>query len=334
MTAASIIVEQLLGLIEEVGTGIYMKQLDNGRKVFSCKCPVCGTIHGGYKTFEEAGANKKCREHYRKEIEKTRKEIEKVDEPKKQKDIFQNRLNRPNVIGENEDDETLDWKEFADVEPDSIAYSMYAGGISYLLSKKGLIGNLGYTLDCFTENWKLTGAFIWQWPYGEKFYSWPELEAGMDKGKDFTGYPQVFFEGKTLRWNSVTRFFPETQTSGKRKSKRESVYKLNQTADDLLEEEDIESLTAAPDLDPGAVNKSVCEAAWSGQEFWHRYDCHADGSPVRVQVAGPCLTWEDRPDEFRLPVKYGIFQTIHITEHNAGDFVSIRPRDGRGNVPV
>jgi DNA repair exonuclease SbcCD ATPase subunit len=100
MTNAELIVEQLLGLTEEVSTGIFMKQLDSGRQVYSCKCPVCGTIHGGFRTYGEAEAHKKCREHHRKEVEKTRKEIEKVDEPKKQKNIFQSRLNKPAVIGE------------------------------------------------------------------------------------------------------------------------------------------------------------------------------------------------------------------------------------------
>jgi hypothetical protein len=82
-------------VVEDQHSGIFMKQLDNGRKVYSCKCPVCGNIHGGYKTYGEAHTHRKCREHYRKEVEKLRKDVEKVDKPKKQKNIFQNRLNKP-----------------------------------------------------------------------------------------------------------------------------------------------------------------------------------------------------------------------------------------------
>lgn len=99
MTNAEYIVEKMLEDDKEVGTGIFMKQLDSGRKVYSCKCPSCGTIHGGYRTYAEAEKNLKCRQHHRKEIEKTKKEIEKVDEPKKEKDEFKN-SNKPMSVGE------------------------------------------------------------------------------------------------------------------------------------------------------------------------------------------------------------------------------------------
>src|SRR5208283_2680763 len=114
---------------EKAGTGIFMKQLDSGRRVYSCKCPDCGTVHGGYRTFAEAQRNRKCREHHRKEIDKTKKEIEKVDEPKKQKNIFQNNLNKAKVIGEDAIDfeDEQDWKEEAGLVPELAVYEMCYG---------------------------------------------------------------------------------------------------------------------------------------------------------------------------------------------------------------
>lgn len=189
-------------LDERAKTGIFMKQLDNGRQVFSSKCD-CGVLHGGYKSYDEAKANKKCRRCYRNEIEKTRKEIEKVDEPKKQKDIFQNRMNKPAVIGEGADD--------------------------------------------VNENF-----------------------ADDDYGSD---------------WKEVTN----------------------------------------PDKELGAVTKDVCVNARYGQEFWHRKARNADGTAARVRVSGKCQTWKTRPDEFKLPVKHGFYQSLYITNANAGEFTTVEP---------
>lgn len=37
----------------------------------------------------------------------------------------------------------------------------------------------------------------------------------------------------------------------------------------------------------------------------------------RVRVSGRCQTWKTRPDEFRLPVKYGLYESGEITHSNA-----------------
>lgn len=41
---------------------------------------------------------------------------------------------------------------------------------------------------------------------------------------------------------------------------------------------------------------------------------------TRVRVSGQCQTWKTRPAEFRLPVKYGMWESGAITEANAADF--------------
>lgn len=41
---------------------------------------------------------------------------------------------------------------------------------------------------------------------------------------------------------------------------------------------------------------------------------------VRVRVSGVCKTWKTRPTEFRVPVKYGLYESSAITETNARSF--------------
>lgn len=41
---------------------------------------------------------------------------------------------------------------------------------------------------------------------------------------------------------------------------------------------------------------------------------------TRVRVSGRCQTWKTRPKEFRVPVKYGLYNSFAMTEYNAEDF--------------
>lgn len=43
-------------------------------------------------------------------------------------------------------------------------------------------------------------------------------------------------------------------------------------------------------------------------------------SIVHVRPSGRCQTWKTRPNEFRLPVKYGLYESSAITERNASQF--------------
>lgn len=40
----------------------------------------------------------------------------------------------------------------------------------------------------------------------------------------------------------------------------------------------------------------------------------------RWRRSGRTQTWKTRPDEFRVPIKYGLYKSHEITEHNAGAF--------------
>lgn len=199
------------GPVQEA-SGVFKKTLDNGREVFTCKCPVCGTLHGGYRSYAVAANHLKCRMCYRNEMDKLKKDIEKVDEPKKQKDIFQGPATKPD-------------------------------------------------------------------------------------------HPAVFQEAH--------------------ESER---FKINVNETEQ-EDRDVDAIVFGPAADAGLVNKVVCEGAILGQRFWHRLKKHADGAPVHVEVSGQCSTAESRPDEFKLPVRYGCFQSLYITEHNASEFTTVEPPD-------
>lgn len=41
---------------------------------------------------------------------------------------------------------------------------------------------------------------------------------------------------------------------------------------------------------------------------------------IRVRVTGQCKTWKTRPNEFRVPVKYGLYESGELTERNAEYF--------------
>lgn len=68
------------------------------------------------------------------------------------------------------------------------------------------------------------------------------------------------------------------------------------------------------------ITKAQALAAHYRQEFYHVSIKNADGSPVRCRVNGQCKTWVTRPEEFSLPVKYGLKECFYITQRNAHDW--------------
>ena len=55
-------------------------------------------------------------------------------------------------------------------------------------------------------------------------------------------------------------------------------------------------------------------------EFFHVTLKNADGTPVRCRVNGKCKTWKTRLNEFRLPVKHGLYDCFYITHINAKEW--------------
>ena len=51
---------------------------------------------------------------------------------------------------------------------------------------------------------------------------------------------------------------------------------------------------------------------------------NANGTPLRCRVNGKVKLWKTRPNEFRLPVKYGLRECFYITETNGGEWYVTR----------
>lgn len=72
----------------------------------------------------------------------------------------------------------------------------------------------------------------------------------------------------------------------------------------------------------------LCCLTWEQAMFEVRYgtvlhhvkERNADGSPLRARVMGMCKHWKTRPDDFELPVKYGLKNSFRVTHLNAHEW--------------
>jgi hypothetical protein len=65
------------------------------------------------------------------------------------------------------------------------------------------------------------------------------------------------------------------------------------------------------------ITKQEAVALHYGAILHHVTMKNKDGTPMRVRVSGACKTWKTRPEEFRLPVKYGLRESGYIDQRNA-----------------
>lgn len=56
--------------------------------------------------------------------------------------------------------------------------------------------------------------------------------------------------------------------------------------------------------------------------FYHKTLRNADDTPLRVRVSGKTHTWKKRPNEFKTPVKYGLYDSTYITHENMHEWAS------------
>lgn len=57
-----------------------------------------------------------------------------------------------------------------------------------------------------------------------------------------------------------------------------------------------------------------------GQTLVHVTLKNADKSPLRCRVNGKTKVWKTRPDDFKVPVKYGLKDCFYITPENANQW--------------
>ena len=62
------------------------------------------------------------------------------------------------------------------------------------------------------------------------------------------------------------------------------------------------------------------QQALTSRHFEHVTVKNSDGTPARCRAMGKCQVWKTRPDEFKLPVKHGLYQSFYITQDNAHDW--------------
>jgi hypothetical protein len=62
------------------------------------------------------------------------------------------------------------------------------------------------------------------------------------------------------------------------------------------------------------------EQAQTARNFEHITLKGSDKLPVRCRANGVCKVWKTRPNEFKLPVKYGLYQYFYITPENANEW--------------
>lgn len=67
------------------------------------------------------------------------------------------------------------------------------------------------------------------------------------------------------------------------------------------------------------TKEQAMNARWR-DEFEHTIQKNSDGTPARCRVNGACKTWKTRPNEYRLPVKYGLRDCFYIDESNASEW--------------
>ncbi len=65
------------------------------------------------------------------------------------------------------------------------------------------------------------------------------------------------------------------------------------------------------------------EIAMCADEFFSTTLTNKDKNktPLRVRRNGKTQTWKTRPNEFRIPVKYGLYEYYNITQDNCHEWV-------------
>ena len=62
------------------------------------------------------------------------------------------------------------------------------------------------------------------------------------------------------------------------------------------------------------------DQAMSNRYFKHVSAKDSRGNPIKCRATGKCKTWKTRSEEFKLPVKYGLYQSFYITPENAHEW--------------
>ena len=65
------------------------------------------------------------------------------------------------------------------------------------------------------------------------------------------------------------------------------------------------------------ITRQNCETV---QRFEHKTLKNADGTRLRARRNGKTKTWKTRPEEFKIPAKYGLYNYFYITHENCQEW--------------
>lgn len=68
------------------------------------------------------------------------------------------------------------------------------------------------------------------------------------------------------------------------------------------------------------ITAEIASSLSHGQILHHVTEKNADGTPMRVRVSGKCQRWKKEPERFKLPVKYGLYQSGYIENWNCSQW--------------
>lgn len=73
------------------------------------------------------------------------------------------------------------------------------------------------------------------------------------------------------------------------------------------------------------ITKEQAQSLGYGDTLEHVRLKNSDGSPRRCRVNGQLKVWKTRPNEFKLPVKHGLYTCFYITQDNANEWTVAAP---------
>lgn len=65
-----------------------------------------------------------------------------------------------------------------------------------------------------------------------------------------------------------------------------------------------------------AITIEQARALTHGKTLYMLTKKNKDGTPVRWRVSGKVQTWKTRPNEFKIPVKHGLYDNGYVTHEN------------------
>lgn len=68
------------------------------------------------------------------------------------------------------------------------------------------------------------------------------------------------------------------------------------------------------------MDKSQVSKLVTGEILLHKTSKNADGTPMRWKVNGAVKLWKTRPDDFKVPIKNGLYNYCYLIPDNVGDF--------------